>query len=237
MKRDKEKLIQEYLPLVNYVVGRLPVSSLPQVSRDDLISSGVIGLLKALKSFDPTRGVKFKTYAIPRIRGAIMDELRRLDWIPRSLRRKANLLEKTYVSLEEELGRVPTDREISQKLQIEEKELRRLYAHTNQFSLISLDSKSDKDSRTLMEKTPSTKSEDPLEALKKRDMMKKLKEVLQQLPKRERMVIIFYYYEELTLKEIGRILGISESRVCQIHGKVILKLRSKLSKLRESLTI
>ena len=118
MRVDREKIVMDYLPLVKYVVDRLPVASLPQISRDDLISSGVIGLLKAADSFDPSRGIKFKTYAIPRIRGAIIDELRKLDWIPRSLRKKADLLEETYLALERKLGRTPTDKEISQEMRL-----------------------------------------------------------------------------------------------------------------------
>lgn len=235
MKGKKEKLVTDYLPLVKYVVDRLPVSFLPQVSREDLISSGVIGLLKALESFDPSRGVKFKTYAIPRIRGAIMDELRRLDWVPRSLRKKVDLLEKVYYSLEIKLGRAPKDREISQELNINKKDLYKLYAQVNHLSRISLNNDSGQEGKSLMETVASPRTDDPVEILKKEEVTRILKKVLQELPTRERMVIILYYYEELTLKEIGHILGISESRVCQIHAKVILKLRSILTKLKESL--
>jgi len=235
MKVDKEKLVMNYLPLVKYVVDRLPVTSLPQISREDLISSGVIGLLKAIESFDPLRGVKFKTYAIPRIRGAIMDELRRLDWIPRSLRKKADLLEKTYSSLERKFGRTPTDKELSRELNISEKDLYKLYTQVNYFSHISLNSEAQEGSKSLIEKVASSQVEDPMEILKRKEVRKILKKVLEELPTRERMVIVLYYYEELTLKEIGHILGVSESRVCQIHSKVILKLRSILTKLRESL--
>ena len=235
MKFDKEKLVMDYLPLVKYVVDRLPVTSLPQVSREDLISSGVIGLLKALESFDPSRGVKFKTYAIPRIRGAIMDELRRLDWVPRSLRKKAGLLEEAYFSLEKKLGRTPTDKELSRELNISQEDLYKLYTRVNYFSRISLNSETQEEGRSLMEKVASPDAQDPVEILKREEVRKILKKVLEELPSRERTVIILYYYEELTLREIGHILGISESRVSQIHGKVILKLRSALTKLRESL--
>jgi RNA polymerase sigma factor for flagellar operon FliA len=235
MKFDKEKLVMDYLPLVKYVVDRLPVASLPQVSREDLISSGVIGLLKALESFDPSRGVKFKTYAIPRIRGAIVDELRRLDWVPRSLRKKADLLEKIHSSLERKLGRTPTDKELSRELNISQEDLYKLYTRVNYFFHISLNSETQEEGRSLIEKIASPDAQDPVEILKREEMRKILKKVLEELPVRERMVIVLYYYEELTLKEIGHILGISESRVSQIHGKVILKLRSALTKLRESL--
>lgn len=236
MRVDREKIVMDYLPLVKYVVDRLPVASLPQISRDDLISSGVIGLLKAADSFDPSRGIRFKTYAIPRIRGAIIDELRKLDWIPRSLRKKADLLEETYLALERKLGRTPTDKEISQELNICEKDLYKLYAQVNYFSFVSLDAgDSGEEGKSIVEKIASTETQDPVEILKKKELEKILRDVLEKLPVRERLVVVLYYYEELTLKEIGRVLGISESRVSQIHARIMVKLRSILGKIKESL--
>jgi len=236
MKKDKEKLVVKYLPLVKYVVDRLSVSSLPQVSQEDLISSGVIGLLKALESFDPSRGVKFKTYALTRIKGAIMDELRRLDWIPRSLRQKATLLEKTYLSLERKLGRFPTDEELLKELNISEKELLQLYS-VNHLSCISLEGASQDDNISLKEKVVYTSEENLIEILEKKETKKILKDALEKLPEREKKIIILYYYEGLTLKEIGKVLGISESRVSQIHGKVMLKLKTALSHIKDALAI
>jgi len=235
MESDKEKMIVEYLPLVKYVVDRLPFASLPQVSREDLISSGIIGLLKAVESFDPSRGIKFKTYAIPRIRGAIIDELRRLDWIPRSLRKKASHLEEAYFSLERKLGRAPTESELSKELNICEEELFKLIAHVNCFSPVSLENEVTGEGKSLLEKIASSEAENPIEVLEKKEIKERIREVLEKLPFREKMVIILYYYEELTFKEIGRVLGVSESRVSQIHGRVMLKLRSTLSKLKKSL--
>lgn len=232
----KEKLIVSYLPLVRYVVDRLAVSFLPQISREDLISSGVIGLLKAVESFDPSKGVKFKTYAIPRIKGAIMDELRRLDWIPRSLRKKAGILDETYSRLEKKLGRTPTDRELSEELNISEEDLHKLYIQMGSFSCMSLDEQLDKQEKSLLEKVPSPYAEDPIHTLERKEIERIMKKILEDLPERERTIMILYYYEELTLKEIGSVLGISESRVSQIHSKVILKLRSKLRKIRNEVS-
>ena len=236
MKNEKEKLIIRYLPLVKYVVDRLPVSFLPQVSREDLISSGVIGLLKAMESFDPSRGVKFKTYALTRIKGAIMDELRRLDWVPRSLRKKADILEETFISLERKLGRTPTDKEIAEELNISEGDLYKLYTQVNHFSWVSLE-QTDEKKKSFREKVASVEAENPLDVLEKEELKEILRRALENLSPRERMVIILYYYEELTFKEIGQLLGVSESRVCQIHGRVILKLKSVLNKLRKNLSI
>ncbi len=236
MKNEKEKLVIRYLPLVKYVVDRLPVSFLPQVSREDLISSGVIGLLKAMESFDPSRGVKFKTYALTRIKGAIMDELRRLDWVPRSLRKKADILEETFISLERKLGRTPTDKEIAEELNISEGDLYKLYTQVNHFSWVSLE-QTDEKKKSFREKVASVEAENPLDVLEKEELKEILRRALENLSPRERMVIILYYYEELTFKEIGQLLGVSESRVCQIHGRVILKLKSVLNKLRKNLSI
>jgi len=232
----KEELVINYLPLVKYVVDRLPVSLLPQISKEDLISSGVIGLLKAIDSFDPSKGVKFKTYAIPRIKGAIMDELRRLDWIPRSLRKKTGLLEESYSRLEKKLGRAPTDQELSQELNISEDDLRKLYIQMSNFSWLSLDEELGEEEKNLLEKIPSHNVENPWQTLRKKEIKDIIKKILEELPERERTIMILYYYEELTLREIGSILGVSESRISQIHSKIILKLRCKLQKIKEELT-
>jgi len=226
--KTREKLIIKYLPLVRYVVDRLPVTDLPSICIDDLISSGVIGLLKALKDFNPQRGVKFQTYAIPRIRGAIIDELRSLDWIPRSLRKKAHQMEETYLSLERKFGRRPTDKELSGVLGIKTKELHQLRLAMTYFILPSLNSERDPETKSLMEIVPSSYVDDPFQILEKEEIKEKLKQVTQQLPDRERTVIILYYYEELTLKEIGKVLGVSESRISQIHSKAIFHLRAEL---------
>jgi len=232
--KTREKLIIQYLPLIRYVIDRLPLLDLPSLSIDDLISSGIIGLIKALDNFDPGRGVKFQTYAIPRIQGAIIDQLRSLDWIPRSLRQKARLLEKRYFLLENKLNRPPTDRELAADLNIKMQELNYLRMEMTYFSPLSLQQKqknktgTDMDTAPLMEIIPSPHADNPLETIEKEEIKENLKRIIEQLPEREKKVIILYYYEELTLKEIGEILKISESRVSQIHSKAILHLRAKL---------
>mgnify|MGYP001026687728 CR=1 FL=1 len=225
----KEEIILKYLPLVKYVVNRLPLNNLPGISKDDLISSGIIGLIKASDNFDSTRGVKFKTYAILRIKGAIIDELRSLEWIPRSLLKKANFLEETYISLKKELGRRPKNKEIAKRMGITERSLHYIQLNKTYFFPLSLDNTfADEDKKSLIEKIPSSGMDNPLKILEKKEIRRYLKKVIQNLPERERTIIILYYYEELTLKEIGKILGLSESRISQIHSKTILSLRSKL---------
>ena len=225
--KTKEKLIIHYLPLVKYVVNRLPVADLPSISVDDLISSGVVGLMEALEKFDLKRGVKFETYAIPRIRGAIIDELRSLDWIPRSLRKKAHLLEKTYLSLQNKLDRPPTNEELAKSLGLKQNELYQLLIEETYFSFLSLDKRENNFSKSLAELL-SSEEKDPLRVIEEQEKRNILKETISELSEQERMVIILYYYEELTLKEIGKILGVSESRISQIHSKAILHLRSRL---------
>jgi len=225
--KTKEKLIIHYLPLVKYVVNRLPVADLPSISVDDLISSGVVGLMEALEKFDLKRGVKFETYAIPRIRGAIIDELRSLDWIPRSLRKKAHLLEKTYLSLQDKLDRPPTNEELAKSLGLKQNELYQLLIEETYFSPLSLDKRENNFSKSLAELL-SSEEKDPLRVIEEQERRNILKETISELSEQERMVIILYYYEELTLKEIGKILGVSESRISQIHSKAILHLRSRL---------
>jgi len=216
------------------VVDRLPLANLPSLSVEDLISSGIVGLIKALDSFDPGRGVKFQTYAIPRIRGAIIDELRSLDWIPRSLRRKVHLLEKAYLLLESRFNRPPTDKELAAALNIKVEGLNQLRIQMTYFPLLSLhhiqkgEKGTDIDGSPLIDIIPSPEANNPLKTVEKKEIEENLKRIIEQLPEREKQVIILYYYEELTLKEIGEILKVSESRVCQIHSKAILCMRAKL---------
>lgn len=230
----REGLIIQYLPLVRYVVDRLPLANLPSLSVEDLISSGIVGLIKALDSFDSGRGVKFQTYAIPRIRGAIIDELRSLDWIPRSLRRKVHLLEKAYLLLESRFNRPPTDKELAAALNIKVEGLDQLRIQMTYFPLLSLhhiqkgEKGTDIDGSPLIDIIPLPEANNPLETVEKKEIEENLKRIIEQLPEREKQVIILYYYEELTLKEIGEILKVSESRVCQIHSKAILCMRAKL---------
>lgn len=220
------------------MVDRLPLVDLPSLSVDDLISSGIVGLIKALDNFNPGRGVKFQTYAIPRIRGAIIDELRSLDWIPRSLRRKAHVLEKTYLLLESKFNRAPTDKELAAALNIKMEGLNQLRIQITCFPLLSLyctqkgEKGTDIDGSPLVDIIPLPEADNPLKTVEKKEIEENVKQIIEQLSAREKQVIILYYYEELTLKEIGEILEVSESRICQIHGKAILCLRAKLADSR-----
>lgn len=230
----RKGLIIQYLPLVRYVVDRLPLVNLPSLSVEDLISSGIVGLIKALDNFNQGRGVKFQTYAIPRIRGAIIDELRSLDWIPRSLRRKAHLLEQTYLLLESKFNRAVTDKELAAALNIKMEDLQQLRMQITYFPLLSLycTQKSEKgtdiDGSPLVDIIPLPEADNPLKMVEKKEIEENMKRIIDQLSEREKQVIILYYYEELTLREIGEILKVSESRVCQIHSKAIVCMRAKL---------
>lgn len=237
--RAKELLILEYLPLVKYVAGRLAIGLPPSVEMDDLIGSGTLGLLAAIERYDPSRDNKFSTYAIARIRGAMLDELRSMDWIPRSVRKKARQVEDAYTRLENRLRRPATDEEVAKELSISVGEFFEMLDEVRGTSLVSLDdnlSPKDGGSTTRIHDTvQDDKQIDPGAAIEVEKMRDVLENALDMLPERDRLVIVLYYYEELTLKEIGQALGVSESRVSQIHTKAILRLRGRLRTERESL--
>lgn len=224
----RERLLLEYIPLVKYVVDRLPTPLPPCMETEDLVSAGILGLMDAIEGFDPQRGVKFETYAVPRIKGAILDELRSLDWKPRSLRHKVRLLERELGRLEDELGRAATEEEVATRLNMEVQEYRQLLEDIGNDILLSLE-------EALLERHLlglATASDgfdgDPINKVEWEEIKKVLVEAIEELPEREKLVVALYYYEELTLKEIGRVLGISESRISQIHGQAILRLRGKI---------
>jgi RNA polymerase sigma factor for flagellar operon FliA len=232
-KVAKDKLLLEYAPLVKYIANRIAVNLPASVDRDDLISSGIFGLVKAVETFEPERGFKFETYASHKIRGAILDELRALDWIPRSVRQKARELQQVYAKLENELGRIPYDDEVCKALNISLKEFEDILSEISPATLVSLEEAlpdRDADSKELrvIDTIEDPGSENPLKELSFNEVKNILKEAIASLPEKEKLVIALYHYEELTLKEIGVVLDISESRVSQIHSKVILKLRAKL---------
>lgn len=236
----REALILSYIPLVKFVASRVSVGLPSNVDFDDLTSFGVFGLLDALEKFDPERGVKFETYAVARIRGAIIDGLRSIDWVPRSLRQKAKELEKVVSRLESENGGPATDAEISKALSISLDEYHKLLMEISGLSLASLDEVWAGDSdeeKTLRfgQMIENESSENPTHAVEDAEVKRILAEAIDVLPERERLVIALYYYEELTLKEIGHVLEVSESRVSQIHTQALLRLRGKLGRIRESL--
>lgn len=235
----RERLIFEYLSLVKYVAGRLAVVLPPTVQMEDLVSSGVLGLIDAIEKFDPRRDTRFKTYAIMRIRGAILDELRSLDWVPRSTRRKARQLEETYAELERELGRAASDEEVSRRLRLTKKAFYTLLAEVSSACLLSLDgfvSHTDGDDNARMgDNLADPHAVEPSSRIEGTEIRELLVRSIEHLPERERDVIALYYYEELTLREIGTLLHVSESRVCQIHTKAILRLRGRLRNHRQDL--
>ncbi len=229
----KDKLLVEYSYLVKYIANRVAINLPASVDKNDLVSAGIMGLIKAVDSFEPERGFKFETLAGHKIRGAILDELRALDWVPRSVRQKSRELQRVYTRLENELGRIPYDDEVCDALQISEQEYENMLSDVAPSTIISLeeampDRSSDSKEIRLIDTLEDPGSENPLKALSFLELKDILKDTIANLPEKERLVVALYHYEELTLKEIGVVLDISESRVSQIHSKAILKLRAKL---------
>ncbi len=229
----RNQLIEQYLPLVRYCAERV-LSRLPEgVDIDDLISAGVFGLMDAIQSFDLDRGVKFETYCVPRIRGAILDELRNMDWVPRLVRHKASRLAEARRSLECRLGRPPTDEEMAAELGIDLDAYYKMVQEGSAATLVSLDKKwyetdSYKDVREI-DILEDKKGDDPTRKLQRKDLMRL---VTRGLSRNERLILILYYYEELTMKEIGATLNLSESRVSQMHSAIIQRLQAQLKRRR-----
>ncbi len=227
----REKLLLNYLPLVKYVAGKMMATLPSSVDYDDLVSAGVVGLIGALERFDPNMGVKFETFVLPRIRGAILDELRKLDWAPRSLRSKARKFDRTMQEMEKELGRAVSEHEVMERLDMSQKEYVALVRDVNNAILVSLDGPGmeDNDQHTSMyDLVENTLSENPYSSIEKEEIKKLLVRTIERLPEQEKIVMALYYYEELTLREIGQVLGITESRVSQIHSKAVATLRDLL---------
>lgn len=226
---QRDKLIMQYAPLVRYVIQRLAISYPTIVSSDDVYNCGIIGLIQAVDRFDPNREVKFETYAIRRIRGSIVDELRNLDPVPRSTRRKGREIERANAELQERLGRPATDIELAEYLGIELEALSSLLTQLSSLT-VSLDAAIEADdgenSVSLAELVADESNPSPTESLERQELAQELAYFLGQLPPREKLVLALYYYEELTLREISEVLGISESRVCQLHTKAILRIRA-----------
>ena len=230
----RERLIMHYSPLVKYVAGRVGVGLPPNIEQADLVSYGIFGLIDAIEKFDIERAIKFETYAISRIRGAIIDELRAIDWIPRSVRSKAREVERTYASLEGELHRTPTEVEVAERMGIALSDLHHIFSQVSYVNVVALDellsvSGEKGDKLSLVDTLEDTKAEDPVQSFEKEETKFLLSRAINQLPEREKIVVTLYYYEGLTLAEIGRVLGVTESRICQMHTKAVLQLRGKLS--------
>ena len=235
---DREKLILDHLPLVKLTLNRLSHALPPHIDKDDLLETGIVGLIEAANRFDPSHGSNFASFAKARIRGAIVDELRSQDWVPRSLRQKAKEVEDLYVRLESKLGRLPTDEEMADALGISEEEYSKLMGDMNFVSIYSLEELSEilfDQERDLLESIPDTEHRDPFEEAEIADKVRILAEALGELDERERLVLTLYYYEELTISEIGKVLGRAKSTVSEIHTKALLKLKARLkSKLGKS---
>ncbi|MBE0416737.1 MAG: RNA polymerase sigma factor WhiG [Coriobacteriia bacterium] len=228
----RERLILNYSPLVKYVAGRVS-STLPQtVDTADLISYGLFGLIDAIEKYDLDRGIKFETYAIARIKGAIIDELRSLDWVPRSVRARAREIEAAYVALETRLRRIPSDVELAEEMGLSPDELHEILSKLSYASVISfeelwtgVDREEHSDGAASI---PDHDAHDPVAMFETEEVKHILADAIEHLPERERIVITLYYYEGLTLKEIGKVLGVTESRVSQLHTKAVLRMRAKL---------
>jgi RNA polymerase sigma factor for flagellar operon FliA len=229
----RESLILNYSPLVKYVAGRLS-ANLPQtVDTADLISYGVFGLIDAIEKFDLDRGIKFETYAIARIKGAIIDELRAMDWVPRSVRSRAREIEGAYITLENRLKRVPKDAEVAEELGISIEELQQSLSKLSYTSVMSFEemwsSSQDRDDhQDAIGSIADQTAEDPVQVFENAEIKEILAGAIERLPDREKTVVALYYYEGLTLKEIGVVLGVTESRVSQLHTKAVLRLRARL---------
>jgi RNA polymerase sigma factor FliA len=229
---ERDALINEALPLIKHIAHRI-ASRLPSnIEMQDLINAGVIGLLDAIDKFEPERNVKFKTYAEVRIRGAILDSLRNLDWAPRSLRKKSRDLERTYADLSQKLGRPATDEEVSEAMGAELDDFYALVDQLHGLTIGSFENLSDgEDSDSYLNYYPDDGSNDPYAKFESSELTRLLVHAIEDLPEKERLVLSLYYYEEFTMKEIGALLGVNESRVSQLHTKAMLRLRGKLGKV------
>jgi RNA polymerase sigma factor for flagellar operon FliA len=229
----RDQLIVHYSPLVKYVAGRVAVGLPQNVEQADLVSYGIFGLIDAIEKFDPGRGFKFETYAMARIKGNILDELRAIDWVPRSVRTKARQLEKAYGKLESELHRTPNDNELAHELGVNEDQLQNMLSQISFVGLVALDEMlavgGDRGDSLTVGDTVADTGESPMAAYEVEEMRHILADAINRLPEREKVVLTLYYYEGLTLAEIGQVLGVTESRVCQIHTKAVIQLRSRIA--------
>src|SRR5882757_10377848 len=230
----RERLVVAYSPMVKFVAGRLGAGLPSHVEDADLISYGLVGLIGAIERFDPDRGIKFETFAMTRIRGAIIDELRSLDWVPRSVRSRAREIEVAQAKLEHELQRPPSEGELAAKMNMSEAELQNSLLEIANSSVYALDelwavSDSSGDKVSLLDTIADDGASDPQQALDTSEVKERLTEAISSLPEREQLVVALYYYENLTLREIGEVLGVTESRVSQLHTKAVMRLKSYLA--------
>jgi RNA polymerase sigma factor for flagellar operon FliA len=235
----REAFIKQYAPLVKYVAGKVAVGMPHNVEFDDLVGFGVFGLIDAIDKFDPDKNVKFKTYAVTRIRGAIFDELRSIDWVPRSVRQKTREVEDAIGSLEAQLGRTATDQEIASSMGMDEDEFVKTMMKISCTTMLSISdlwySGDENDKVSIGDSIEAPASLNPDVVVEKDEIRRVITEAINELPDKEKKILVLYYYEDLTLKEIGKVLEVTESRVSQLHTKAILRLRSKLTNIRKGI--
>lgn len=227
----RDKIVIQYIFLIKYVVGRLRITLPPTISTEDIASYGVEGLLDAIEKFSLSRGVRFETYALLRIRGAIIDRIRSLDWIPRGAQKRFKMIQQATAELQGELGRAPSIDEIAKRVDLSKEKVEASMMEMESNTVVSLYESRDasSDSLELIDTIQDKSVDDPLVQLENRDVKNELSRALSNLPERERIILTLYYHENMTLKEIGNALKISESRVCQLHAQAIMKLRKLLS--------
>ncbi len=231
LKGSRDEIIREYAPLIKYIAQKIAARLPANIELDDLISAGAIGLMDAIDKYDPTRDNKFKTYAEFRVRGAILDELRSQDWVPRSIREKSKMLERAFSKIEHEKGRPATDEEVCEELSISIEEYHDLLSQVRSVSLLSyedLNSFSRNDKRSALGLSENGRSSTPYSETNVANLKKLIADAIEELPEKQRLVLSLYYYEDLNLKEIGRVLEVTESRVSQLHTQAVIRLKAKL---------
>ncbi|HEY1407054.1 MAG TPA: RNA polymerase sigma factor WhiG [Spirochaetota bacterium] len=235
----RDYFVMKYSPLVKYVAGKVSMGMPQSIEFDDLVSYGTFGLIDAINKYDPDRGIKFKTYAMTRIRGAIFDELRSIDWIPRSIRQQAKKIEQAIAELENKLGRTVEDEEIARELGISTDDFQSVLSKVSGTSMLSLNDiwflGDDSDELSILETLEAPDNMNPDVLIEKEEIKDFIVDAIKKLPDKERKVIVLYYYEDLTLKEIGQVLDVTESRVSQLHTKAIMRLRGRLGRIKSNL--
>ena len=237
--RIRDHLVEQYAPLVKYVAGKVAANLPSSVEYDDLVGYGVFGLFDAIDKFDPEKHVKFKTYAVTRIRGAMYDHLREMDWVPRSVRQKAKEIEQAVMLLEARLGRPASDSEIAGSMNLCEEEFSHLMSKISSTAILSLNdiwnSGTDSEKMCIGESIESPRMMNPDSTVEKEEIRRVIKQAINELPEKEKKVLVLYYYENLTLREIGQILDVTESRISQLHTKAIIRLKAKLTSCRKGI--
>ncbi len=235
----RDIFVKQYAPLVKYVAGKVAMGMPHNVEFDDLVGFGVFGLFDAINKFDPEKHVKFKTYAVTRIRGAILDELRSIDWVPRSVRQKTREIEDTIHHLESSLGRAANDEEIAKELRMSVKDFQKTMMKISGTSILSLNdvwyTGDESDKVSIVDSIESPSSLNPDMIIEKEEIKRVIVEAISELPEKEKKVLVLYYYEDLTLKEIGKVLEVTESRISQLHTKAIMRLRAKLTNIKKGI--